>query len=90
MREVTEIFIPCWGKSYLSFYPAKSTPSAKTMREILAMPQDLPVKATILITTLAVGVMIGIPIGDVKEINCEISQSSYCKPLLDIAPRRGF
>ena len=54
------------------------------------MPQDLAVKVTILITTLAVGVMIGIPIGDVKEINCEISQSSYCKPLLDIAPRRGF
>jgi len=72
MREVTEIFIPCWGKSYLSFYPAKSTPSAKTMREILAILQDLAVKATILITTLAVGVMIGIPIGGAKEINCEI------------------
>jgi hypothetical protein len=51
--------------------------------------QYLPVRSAFLITTLVVGVMIGIFIGDVKTVNCDIS-INYCAGLESINVRRSF
>jgi len=51
------------------------------MREIMEIIQYGPVKYTYLLTSLVIGVMIGISIGDYQNINCEETSNSYCSPL---------
>jgi flagellar biosynthesis protein FliQ len=59
------------------------------MRRRMQINQYLPVRSAFLITTLVVGVMIGIFIGDTKTINCDIS-INYCAGLESINLRRSF
>jgi hypothetical protein len=59
------------------------------MRRQVQINQYLPVRSAFLITTLVVGVMIGIFIGDVKTVNCDNS-ISYCAGLESINLRRSF
>jgi hypothetical protein len=59
------------------------------MRRPVQINQYLPVRSAFLITTLVVGVMIGIFIGDVKTVNCDNS-INYCAGLESINLRRSF
>jgi hypothetical protein len=60
------------------------------MREIMEIIQYGPVKYTYLLTSLVIGVMIGISIGDYQNINCEETSNSYCSPLDSLNTRRSF
>jgi hypothetical protein len=73
--------------------PEENRPKIHTNASIPAQAGgDNPVFAgeiSLLITTLVVGVIIGIFIGDIKTINCDTS-SYYCTPLESTNLRRSF
>ena len=90
MREVTEFSFraevnPTW--IFMTEFPH---PNHFTMREIIEIIQYGPVKYTYLLTSLVIGVMIGISIGDYQNINCEKTSNSYCSPLDSLNTRRSF
>jgi hypothetical protein len=60
------------------------------MRGIEKINQYWPVKYTYLLTSLAIGVMVGISIGNYQNINCENTSNSYCSPLDTSNTRRSF
>jgi len=73
MREVTKLFkILCWGKSYLNFYTQISTILRSVGLNYLSLKQYHRVQVLLILTTLVVGLMTGIAIGNSEVINCEL------------------
>jgi len=70
-------------------------PNPPPMRKKMELLQDWQVKLTYLITTplttLAIGLIIGVGIGNYQVIDCElVSESGYCQNLGPADLRRSF
>jgi len=60
------------------------------MRKGEVVIQNLGVRATVVITALIVGMVVGVGFNDYKSINCELSFSPYCQISTDSKIRRSF
>jgi hypothetical protein len=56
----------------------------------LSLKQYHRVQVLLILTTLVVGLMTGIAIGNSEVINCELTASKYCTQIEQLNLRRSF